>query len=156
MFGRRTCPLEPTYLCLPPGQLPSTLPQILIVDNDEDILVNLERVLEDQGYATATAVNYEQAMMLLSQHTFDLLVLDDCLSDRDSIQVVVDLRCSDMVRSRVVVTYHRRPSQGEQARLQVLGVSALINKLAHDKLTRTVRAILEPREQSLSPRRHPA
>ncbi len=84
--------------------------------------------------------------MLLSQRTFDLLVLDDYLSDRGSIQVVVDLRCSDMVPSLVVVTYHRRPSQGEQTRLQVLGVSALINKLAHDELTRTVRAMLEPQE----------
>jgi len=97
------------------------LAQILIVDNDEDVLVNLERVLEDEGYATATAINYEQALMLLSQHTFDLLVLDDYRSDRGSIQVVVDLRCSDMVPSLVVVTYHRSPSQGEQVRLQVLG-----------------------------------
>ena len=131
--------------------LPSTPAQILIVDNDEDVLVNLERVLEDQGYATATAINYEQALMLLSQRTFDLLVLDDYLSDRGSIQVVVDLRCSDMVPSLVVVTYHRRPSQGEQARLQVLGVSALINKLAHDELTRTVRAMLEPQEPRSMP-----
>ena len=124
--------------------LPSTPAQILIVDNDEDVLVSLERVLEDQGFRTATAINYEQACMLLSQRTIGLLVLDDYLSDRDSIQVVVDLRCSDMVPSLVVVTYHRRPSQGEQARLRALGVSALINKLAHDELTRTVRAMLEP------------
>lgn len=124
--------------------LPSTPAQILIVDNDEDVLVSLERVLEDQGFTTATAINYEQACRLLSQRTIGLLVLDDYLSDRDSIQVVDDLRCSDMVPSLVVVTYHRRPSQGEQARLQALGVSALINKLAHDELTRTVRAMLEP------------
>jgi DNA-binding response OmpR family regulator len=127
--------------------------QILIVDNDEDVLVNLERVLEDQGYVTATAINYEEALILLSQRTFDLLVLDDYLSDRDSNQVVVDLRCSDVMPRLVVVTYHRRPSQREQSRLQVLGVSALINKLAHDELTQTVRAMLDPQEQSLSPRR---
>lgn len=94
--------------------LPSTPAQILIVDNDEDVLVSLERVLEDQGFTTATAINYEQACMLLSQRTIGLLVLDDYLSDRDSIQVVVDLRCSDMVPSLVVVTYHRRPSQGSK------------------------------------------
>jgi hypothetical protein len=64
--------------------LPSTPAQILIVDNDEDVLVSLERVLEDQSFTTATAINYEQACMLLSQRTIGLLVLDDYLSDRDS------------------------------------------------------------------------
>lgn len=146
-MSARTNIFMPSAWTVPAG----TPAQILIVDNDEDVLVNLERVLEDQGYATATAINYEQALMLLSQRSFDLLVLDDYLSDRGSIQVVVDLRCSDMVPSLVVVTYHRRPSQGEQARLQVLGVSALINKLAHDELTRTVRAMLEPQEPRPSP-----
>ncbi|MBZ5688739.1 MAG: response regulator [Acidobacteriia bacterium] len=127
----------------------STPAEILIVDNDEDVLVNLERVLEDQGYPTATAINYEQAFTQLSQRTFDLLILDDYLSDRDSIQVMVDLRCSEVVPRFVVVTYHRCPSRGEQARLQVLGVRALINKLAHDDLTQAVRAMLDLQEQSV-------
>lgn len=119
-------------------------PRILILDNDEDVLVNLERILEDEGYTTATAVNYEQALRLLSQHPFDLLVLDDHLSDRDSIEVIVDLRCSGLTPPFVVVTYHWRPSRGEQARLWVLGVSALINKLALGELTQAVRAMLAP------------
>jgi CheY-like chemotaxis protein len=118
------------------------VPQILILDNDEYVLLNLERVLENQGYATATAMNYEQAAMLLSQHTFDLLVLDDHLSDRDSIRTVVDLRGSELIPPLVVVTYHRPPPDGEQARLRILGVSALINKLAHDELAQTIREML--------------
>ena len=92
---------------------PRSTARILILDNDEDVLVNLERVLEDEGYSTATAVHYEQALTLLSQHPFDLLVLDDHLSDRDSIEVVVDLRSSELVPPFVVVTYHWRPSRGE-------------------------------------------
>jgi CheY-like chemotaxis protein len=143
-------------LCLPPGHRRSRWRRFLMVDNDEDVLVNLKRVLEDEGYTTATAVNYEQRLTLLSQHPFDLLVLDDRLSDRDSIEVVVDLRSSELVPPFVVVTYHWRPSRGEQARLWVLGVSALIHKLAHDELTRTVRAMLDSQQQSVSARRRTA
>lgn len=141
-----------TKIAVPPTltMRPRATARILIVDNDEEILVNLERVLEDQGYATATAINYEQALMLLSLRPFDLLVLDDHLSDRDSIEVVVDLRCSEMIPPFVVVTYHRRPSRGEQARLWILGVSALINKLAHDELAQTVRAMLDSCEHGPS------
>lgn len=141
-----------TKIAVPPTLTmpPRPTARILIVDNDEEILVNLERVLEDQGYATATAINYQQALMLLSLRPFDLLVLDDHLSDRDSIEVVVDLRCSEMIPPFVVVTYHRRPSRGEQARLWTLGVSALINKLAYDELAQTVRAMLHSCEHGPS------
>lgn len=135
---RAKAPLPPT-LTAPPR----TAAQILIVDNDEDVLVSLERVLEDQGYATATAINYEQALRLLSQRRFHLLVLDDYLSDRDSIEVVVDLRSSDLMPPFVVVTYHRRPSYGAEERLELLGVRKLVSKLAHTELTQTVRAMLD-------------
>jgi len=116
--------------------------RILILDNDADILLELERVLESDGYSTETAINYEQASALLMQQRFDLLVLDDHLSDRDCIQSVVDLQCTDLIPPFVVVTYHSPPSQGQRARLWILGVSALINKHAHDELAQTVRAML--------------
>ncbi len=132
---------------LPPG----TNARVLILDNDEDVLVDLERVLENEGYATATAVNYEEAQSMLSQRPFDLLVLDDHLSDRDSFEVVVELRSAALIPPLVVVTYHWRPPLGEQARLWILGVSALINKLAHDELTQTVRAMLAPRTSGPAP-----
>ena len=128
--------------------------RILILDNDEDILVDLERVLESDGYSTETAINYEQASALLMQQRFDLLVLDDHLSDRDCIQSVVDLQCADLIPPFVVVTYHSHPSQGERARLWILGVSALINKHAHDELAQTVRAMINPRDMVLSRQRH--
>ena len=124
--------------------------RILILDNDEDVLLNLERALENEGYTTATAVNFEQAEMLLSQRSFDLLVLDDHLSDRDSIEVVSEFRSSGLVPPFVVVTYHQHPAREEQARLWILGVSAVISKVAHDDLTKTVRSLLAPRPSGSS------
>jgi CheY-like chemotaxis protein len=71
--------------------MPETrLRRILLADNDEDVLVALERTLEDGGYATATALSHAEASKLVSQGTFDLCVLDDYLSDKDSIQVLTE------------------------------------------------------------------
>ncbi len=68
------------------------LRKVLLADNDEDVLVALERTLEDGGYATATAVSHAEASKLFSQDAFDLCVLDDYLSDKDSIQVLNEFR----------------------------------------------------------------
>jgi DNA-binding response OmpR family regulator len=58
------------------------LGKILIADNDEDVLLALERALENEGYDTAVTVSGEVAFRILNTGAFDLLVLDDYLSDR--------------------------------------------------------------------------
>jgi len=119
------------------------LTKILIADNDEDVLVTLEWVLENEGYATTTAVNHEEASKILVQKAIDLLVLDDYLADRDASQVLSDLRCLRLA-PLVVVTYHRSPSPREQAQLCSLGASAVINKCAHSELVHVVGHLLRP------------
>ena len=120
------------------------LRRILIADNDEDVLLALERTLENGGYATVTALTLYEAAKLLAQDTFDLCVLDDYLSDRDSIQVLTEFRRAG-ITPLVIVTYYRFPSPHEEKQLRALGVSALVNKRAHSELARIVSQLLEPR-----------
>jgi CheY-like chemotaxis protein len=120
------------------------LERILLADNDEDVLVALERTLEDRGYATATALNHAEACKLLAQARFDLCVLDDHLSDKDSIQVLTEFRRTGM-RLLVVVTYHRFPSPHEQKQLRALGVNAFVNRRAHSELAQMIDQLLEPK-----------
>jgi DNA-binding response OmpR family regulator len=117
--------------------------RILIADNDEDVLVALERTLEDEGYETAVAVSGDVAFQSLATGTFDLLVLDDYLSDNHCIQVLTHFQRAGM-KPLVVVTYHDFPSRAEQEQLRSLGVSTLVNKLAHTELVRTVHYLLRP------------
>jgi DNA-binding NtrC family response regulator len=125
--------------------MPETrLRRILLADNDEDVLVALERTLEDGGYATVTAVSHAEASKLLSRDAFDLCVLDDYLSDKDSIQVLTEFRRAGMTLL-VIVTYHRLPSPGEKMQLRALGVSALVNKRAYAELAQMVDQLLEPK-----------
>jgi two-component system nitrogen regulation response regulator NtrX len=51
-------------------------PDILIVDDQEDIRLLIEGVLEDEGFATRTAKDSQTAMKMITERTPDLLVLD--------------------------------------------------------------------------------
>jgi len=123
--------------------------KILIVDNDEKVLITLERVLEDEGYATTTVVSHQEASIMLSRNTFDLIVLDDYLSDGDSRQVLTEIRGSRLA-PLAVVTYHHYPSQTDQTQLRSLGVSAFVNKRAHSELAAIVRYLLAPHSRGHS------
>jgi DNA-binding NtrC family response regulator len=117
----------------------------LIADNDEAVLIALEHTLENGGYSTTTAVNHDEARKLLSEHSFDLCVLDDYLSDTESVQVLSQLRGVGQ-RPLVIVTYHRFPALGYEEQLRSLGVSAFVNKGAHTELVEIVSRVLEPRK----------
>ncbi len=117
--------------------------KILIADNDEDVLVALEQALEDEGYHTAVTVSGDVAFQILATGAFDLLVLDDYLSDRHCIQVLTHFHSSG-IKPLVVVTYHQLPSYSERKQLRALGVSTFVNKRAPIELVRTVHYLLRP------------
>lgn len=54
---------------------------ILIVDDDEKVLIDLEHLLEDQGYSTTTAWSGGEALQLLQSKSFDFVLLDGDLPD---------------------------------------------------------------------------
>jgi two-component SAPR family response regulator len=68
---------------------------ILIVDDDEQVLIDLERLLEDQGYNTTTAWSGSDALQLLRTRSFDFVLLDGDLPDlrREELMRQAD-RCS--------------------------------------------------------------
>jgi len=61
--------------------------RILVVDDDENIL-SLERtILEQKGFEVTTADGGEQALKLLKQEAFDLVLLDVMMPDKDGFEV---------------------------------------------------------------------
>jgi PleD family two-component response regulator len=51
--------------------------KILIVDDDEQVLIELERLLESEGYSTSTAWGGLEALALSDQLQFDILLVDE-------------------------------------------------------------------------------
>ena len=57
--------------------------RILIVDDDERVLIELERLLEGEGYSTATAWSGREALALSEKARFDVLLVDEHVGDVD-------------------------------------------------------------------------
>ena len=51
--------------------------KILVVDNDVEVLIALERVLEEAGFDTSTAWNLPEGLGALAVEQFDLLLVGD-------------------------------------------------------------------------------
>ena len=60
-----------------------TMKSILLVDDDEYVLIALERLLEGEGYRTETAWSAQEALELSQKADFDLLLVDEHLHGAD-------------------------------------------------------------------------
>jgi len=118
--------------------------RILIADNDEEVLIALERTLETEGYETTVAFSHQQVSEMLCQHSFDLFVLDDYLAEVHCVQVLAECRRAGMV-PWAIVTYHHDPSPAERKQAMALGAIAWVNKRAYEELTGIVAYVLETR-----------
>jgi CheY-like chemotaxis protein len=67
--------------------------KILIVDDDETVLITLERILEGEGYQTVTAWSGREALQVAASGQFDVLLVDEHLSD-----VEVTSLCDELIR----------------------------------------------------------
>ena len=66
--------------------------KLLVLDNDVDVLLALERVLETEGYSTDLAVDLEQAIGAVKRSPVDVVLFDDDLPDAGASEVVQRLR----------------------------------------------------------------
>ena len=71
-------------------------PDVLVVDDDEDIRVSLDRGLRLSGFAVRTAADGEAALAAVAERVPDCVVLDVGLPGRDGVAVVESLRRADV------------------------------------------------------------
>lgn len=65
---------------------------ILVVDDEADIRESLEGILREEGYAITTTGSGEEAIVLLRDAPYDVLLLDVWLPDRDGLDVLNEMR----------------------------------------------------------------
>ncbi len=63
-------------------------PRILVVDDEPGIRQSLAGVLEDEGYQVETVGSGEQCLELLTNHSFDAILLDIWLPDMDGMETL--------------------------------------------------------------------
>lgn len=65
---------------------------ILVVDDEATIRESLEGILREEGYVVTTTPSGQEAVVLLRDATYDVLLLDILLPDRDGLDVLKDTR----------------------------------------------------------------
>jgi DNA-binding response OmpR family regulator len=66
--------------------------RILVVDDERDTLGLIELTLQTAGYLVSTAISGEQALSILENDSFDLLLLDVMMPDMTGFQIIESLR----------------------------------------------------------------
>lgn len=67
-------------------------PEILIIDDEEQIRKTLEITLRTNGYAITEAATAKEGVIIASNHPPDLIILDLGLPDKDGLTVLQELR----------------------------------------------------------------
>jgi two-component system nitrogen regulation response regulator NtrX len=65
---------------------------ILVVDDEAEIRTSLEEILSEEGYSVRTAATAAEALTLLNDLNFDVVLLDIWLPDRDGLDLLSDIQ----------------------------------------------------------------
>jgi DNA-binding NtrC family response regulator len=77
---------------------------VLIIDDEAGIRESLQTLLELEGYDVETAATGQQGLNRLGQRTFDLILLDLALPDRNGLDLLAELRAQDPGVSVIMIT----------------------------------------------------
>ena len=77
---------------------------VLVVDDEAEIRSSLEEILKEEGYGVATAATAAEALVLLQDAPYDVVLLDIWLPDRDGLDVLTDIHAlAPEMRPEVVI-----------------------------------------------------
>ena len=111
--------------------------KILIVDDDELVLMELEHILEGEGYITVTAWSGEEALRLSDAGQFHLFLIDEHLNDVNSTLLATKLRQLQPTAPLLLMS-GRASSEGLPSSSDYPAVC----KWEHDAVKATVRGFL--------------
>ena len=77
---------------------------ILVVDDEAEIRSSLEEILREEGYGVAGASDADEAIVLLRDTPYDVVLLDIWLPGRDGLELLAEIRdLAPEMRPEVVI-----------------------------------------------------
>jgi len=116
--------------------------KVLIVDSDEDILIALERLLEDEGIRTTTTWSAQQALDLLTSNGFDLLLVGDHLSGVTCEELLRETQRRGLAASILVMESAGARTSSGAPYFASLGAVATVSKREFGKVLETIKTLL--------------
>jgi DNA-binding NtrC family response regulator len=118
---------------------PSATGSILIIDDEAEIRESLLTLLELEGYAVDTAATGEEGLTRIGQNTYDLVLLDLALPDRDGMDLLAELRTHDAQFSVIMITAYGTVENAVKA-MQAGAANFVQKPWDNEKLLADVRA----------------
>jgi two-component system nitrogen regulation response regulator NtrX len=101
---------------------------ILIVDDESEIRQSLESILVEEGYLVTTVGTAAEALALLADAIYDVVLLDVWLPDRDGLDTLGDIRQMDAASSPEVVIISGHGTIESAVRATKLGAYDFLEK----------------------------
>ncbi len=116
--------------------------KILIIDDNNDICVLLERFLGKQKYKTASAQRGEEGLALLRRETFDLVICDFKLPDTDGLDMLRRIKVLSPATAVIIITGYSDVRIAVQA-LKYGAFDYVTKPLLPDEILYTIRGALD-------------
>ena len=114
---------------------------ILIVDDEENLLLLLERILSKQGYQVITAQNSHEALALAEKRVFQLAILDIKMFPLDGVELLNEIKTRCPSTEVIMITAY--PTAGTRAECLKKGASTYLTKPVDiQELKSTVKSLL--------------
>ena len=121
---------------------------ILLLDDEPDALIMMRRILEDQGARVETALSVDTALDLVDSKSFDLLVSDIGMPERDGYDFIAELRARRIETPALALTAFARAE--DRARMLRSGYQAHASKpIEARELLTTLSSLLSERSASV-------
>ena len=115
--------------------------RILVADCHEDVLIILERLLEDAGFDTTTVWTAKEALNLADSHAFDLVLVNEYLPDAECEDVLKALRKRGE-QTPCIVMQPSAPEIVDFTRFEALGAKDIVCKHSFRQIVDIVRKYL--------------
>jgi len=120
--------------------------RILIVDDEENMCSALSDVLEEEGFFVSTAIDREEALRLISNIEFDLLILDIRLKGTDGIKLLSEVKeINPHIKVIIMTGYPSLDSAIEGTRLGI--TDYLLKPISMESLKASIQNALNQREK---------
>jgi DNA-binding response OmpR family regulator len=118
-----------------------TRKRILLADCHEDVLITLEKMLEDAGFETTTAWTAKEALRLLDSTAFDLALVNEYLPDAECEEVLKAIQKGGR-RTLCVVMHSREPEFMDFVRFGASGAKDIVCKRSFWQILQLARECL--------------
>lgn len=102
--------------------------RILVVDDDENAVEILTRMLAREGHVSISAASGAQALETLRRENVDVILLDVMMPGMDGLEVCRQIRADERLRQIPVILLTAKDDLDTRARAMELGVSEFLTK----------------------------